>query len=102
MFPKDSLILLSPPKFYPPHPLVCCKFSKVAWIRFRDRVRGVGVPSCSPGKSGFRQAGLNLATENAGIDQAYKPGLCYLTASVIQSPTHVVNGILCIFGVIMD
>lgn len=41
MFPKDSLILPSPPKFYPPHPLVCCQFSKVAWIRFRENVQRV-------------------------------------------------------------
>lgn len=41
MFPKDSLILLYPLKFYPSHPLVCSKFSKVAWIRFRESVRGV-------------------------------------------------------------
>lgn len=41
MFPKDSLIFSSPTKFYPSHSLVCCKLSKVAWIRFRESAWGV-------------------------------------------------------------
>lgn len=48
MFPKDSLILPSPPKFYSSHSLVCYKFSKVAWIKFRESVREFQALSSSP------------------------------------------------------
>lgn len=80
MFPKDSLILPSPPKFYPSHSLVCCKSSKVAWVKFRESVQGVLASerfSGSPHRSDSRE-GPTYWDHLAVCKQQWTPALAHL------------------------